>query len=632
MSNKIIEPIKTRTIGKFMNNLRSVNEQDMINSGVDHVPNDPNEVRAQSNNSIRRLTKTKTLRVSGVKLDMDDMKEWSAFDKKNPPRKLKDQKFWKKGVSKQFANDIPNKLTYHEPITVQFLDEYFRDINRKTALMVQHDYDSEDDEFKHSIKWRHIHNYVPNMSANMTTKEHCIELVLDDAQKNILKSYDIAQRLLYNLYSKYVYNTFNFEKGWSYSIRYDIRNNVNNKIGLTKKEEEQVDFIYEQLPNAIRETIWRKVLGNFKSIYTEIGNKVKFKMPKMRKSRDYTIHMSTNGYRVSYDGINVMPTIFEKAKINSFFKFNQFGCKECIKRDQQPDKCNANHVCSDNANKKYKRELKMKVDDMLSNTFRGQIEIVGVDGEMATITGLKRTIIKEKTTVHMNGVKTVGLFYKPQCGEIRIKFDYGTGKYLLLFAAHCKIPPNPSDKIAAFDPGLRTVLTIVDNAGNAYCAGEPVLKKARNFANIQVTKKIKNKRDFRGVRKRRHAIDRFTKDYYAKLAKYIAMNYRAVIAPESALFFSRGQRTPFMKHLQRMIHHTEFTFRLKEACELYGCEYLFAREWFTSITCSNCGKVNRRFREKNLECKHCRKTIDRDINGAKNMMIRFLTKSKQYNE
>lgn len=644
MSKTIDEPIAGETVGKFLQGIPYIGEQESIINGSVPKTLTTEEYDERCFNTMKKMV-TKQPIVVNETHDIDELRRWAAHDKKKPPKTIDDKKFWQRGVSKFISKKLPERLSYKKPITSQFLDDYFRDMNRRTALLLEADHGS-DIKYNPSVKWRNIKDHIPEMTYEYTTKDYCIELLLDESQKEVLKTFEVAQRLLYNIYSKYVYKTLDFEKGWKPVTRYDIRNAVNARQGLTKDENEKMDYIWNTLPNAVRETLWKKVLGNFKSIYTMHGNKSKFKMPKMKKGKDYIIYMTPNGYKVSYEGINVLPTILDDLGVSSFFRFNTFGCDDCKKRAQlngQPDKEHVKkpgnqcpqdiyqHKCSGVANKKYRRELKDKVDEMLSDTFMRGEEILNTDGSKTTMLVNNKKLTAESISIKIDGKKSTEKFYKPQCGEVRIKFDKGTGKYLLLFAANCKIAPNMSKRIASFDPGLRSVLTIVDNEGNAYVAGDPVLAKAHKFATKQVHCPIRNRRDHRGYRKRKAALDRYTKDYYAKLAKYLAMNYSAIIAPESALFFMTSQRGTYLKNLQRIIHHTEFSFRLKEACKLYGCEYLFAREWYTSVTCSYCGLVHKSFREKFLDCLGCHKIIDRDINGAKNMMIRFLTKSKDFN-
>jgi putative transposase len=47
---------------------------------------------------------------------------------------------------------------------------------------------------------------------------------------------------------------------------------------------------------------------------------------------------------------------------------------------------------------------------------------------------------------------------------------------------------------------------------------------------------------------------------------------------------------------------------------------------YTSKTCGCCGKINKSLgSKKTFACPNCKFTIDRDINGARNIMLKVLT-------
>lgn len=48
---------------------------------------------------------------------------------------------------------------------------------------------------------------------------------------------------------------------------------------------------------------------------------------------------------------------------------------------------------------------------------------------------------------------------------------------------------------------------------------------------------------------------------------------------------------------------------------------------YTTQTCGKCGKLDKKIESSKVyKCKHCKKEIDRDINGARNILIRAITK------
>ncbi|KAK4526316.1 hypothetical protein GAYE_SCF22MG4230 [Galdieria yellowstonensis] len=50
-------------------------------------------------------------------------------------------------------------------------------------------------------------------------------------------------------------------------------------------------------------------------------------------------------------------------------------------------------------------------------------------------------------------------------------------------------------------------------------------------------------------------------------------------------------------------------------------------EAYTGKTCGMCGEINsKRGGRKIFKCLHCKMRCDRDVNGARNILLRFLSK------
>ncbi len=85
-----------------------------------------------------------------------------------------------------------------------------------------------------------------------------------------------------------------------------------------------------------------------------------------------------------------------------------------------------------------------------------------------------------------------------------------------------------------------------------------------------------------------------------------------------------------LKHIKEMPEHLgHFGFRQKliARCKELGRNIIICREDYTSKTCGNCGFINRELgANKVYDCPQCKKIFDRDINGARNILIRVLTK------
>ena len=67
----------------------------------------------------------------------------------------------------------------------------------------------------------------------------------------------------------------------------------------------------------------------------------------------------------------------------------------------------------------------------------------------------------------------------------------------------------------------------------------------------------------------------------------------------------------------------QFTTKLKNKCKENDIELVIRPEYYTSKTCGNCGNIKHDLKNENTyKCLNCNIVIDRDINGARNIMLR----------
>ena len=79
------------------------------------------------------------------------------------------------------------------------------------------------------------------------------------------------------------------------------------------------------------------------------------------------------------------------------------------------------------------------------------------------------------------------------------------------------------------------------------------------------------------------------------------------------------------KRLMYAFKFYQFRSRLKDKCEEKDCELLVVTEEFTSKTCGCCGELNESLGgSKVFRCPNCKVEMDRDDNGARNILIKNL--------
>lgn len=199
------------------------------------------------------------------------------------------------------------------------------------------------------------------------------------------------------------------------------------------------------------------------------------------------------------------------------------------------------------------------------------------------------------------------------------------GEYYVAYPYLETMTMNMSDKVIAFDPGVRTFLTGADSTGKIKVFGKYIINRIDKFILA-----YKNPHENRKVKKRfiksRAKIDRVVNDFHCKLAKFLAINYKAIIASEIGNYITHKQwYCAADKERCSRVRHANFTHRLKLACEKYDSMYLFTREHYTTKCCSQCKTGYYEIgSDKIYRCPNNCQPIDRDVNSARNILSRYV--------
>ena len=71
--------------------------------------------------------------------------------------------------------------------------------------------------------------------------------------------------------------------------------------------------------------------------------------------------------------------------------------------------------------------------------------------------------------------------------------------------------------------------------------------------------------------------------------------------------------------------HYRFRQRLLNKSREHSCKVIVCDEAYTSKTCGECGILNGRLGgSKVFKCETCKAQFDRDANGARNILLRYL--------
>jgi putative transposase len=213
-----------------------------------------------------------------------------------------------------------------------------------------------------------------------------------------------------------------------------------------------------------------------------------------------------------------------------------------------------------------------------------------------------------------------------------------TGKYYLhmprkLDSENQTIKP----RCIFIDPGVTPILTGYDPEGKIYKIGGKDM--SRIYRLNHYLNKIRSKRDkcknskkkklyTKAMHRMSYRIDNIILDFHNKITKWLCLNFTHVFIPKLN-FHKMKNLNKKSKKVLMTLKHCSLVDMLKSKSGRYSTNIIEVNESYTSKTCSVCGEQNNNLgRSKIYRCpnKNCCKIIDRDINGAINIMLRYFTK------
>ena len=113
-------------------------------------------------------------------------------------------------------------------------------------------------------------------------------------------------------------------------------------------------------------------------------------------------------------------------------------------------------------------------------------------------------------------------------------------------------------------------------------------------------------------------------ELHKKTASFLVRSFENILIPTFET--SQMSRKLHSKTARSMLTFAHYRFKqfLKAKAEEYSANVVEVSEAYTSKTCSYCGKIHNIGSKKLLKCS-CNARIDRDINGARGILLRALT-------
>jgi putative transposase len=199
--------------------------------------------------------------------------------------------------------------------------------------------------------------------------------------------------------------------------------------------------------------------------------------------------------------------------------------------------------------------------------------------------------------------------------------------------------PQTRESIISLDPGVRTFQTTYDASGLTTEWGKGdmnriflLCRRADKMQQVWVKKSGSKRRGAKRAWLRiLDTIKNKVKEIHRKLAVWLCENYKVILIPtfESSRMVRRADRKIRGVTARSMLTWSHYSFRqvLKTKAELYPwVNVIECDEPYTSKTCGCCGEINTKLGgSKTFKCKKCGYMADRDINGARNILLRYLS-------
>ena len=204
------------------------------------------------------------------------------------------------------------------------------------------------------------------------------------------------------------------------------------------------------------------------------------------------------------------------------------------------------------------------------------------------------------------------------------------------------------DNICSIDPGNKTFLTIYDPEGKTIkiCSRDEHLKfnlmkniikrkEIHKYINSKFTNTLvnENKEEYiKSKAKIKKYYNRLTlriqhmiKELHYKSANYLCSNYSKILLGKLSIqniTSKDGKLCTNEKLFSYAISHDKFRTILKQVALKYGSTVHIVCEGNTSKTCGACGLVKEIKNKRTYKCENCKAVIDRDVNGARNILIK----------
>lgn len=254
--------------------------------------------------------------------------------------------------------------------------------------------------------------------------------------------------------------------------------------------------------------------------------------------------------------------------------------------------------------------------------------------------GFDKVSLKENFIFSKNSMKTY--FYtsenfKPELEGSEACYDKGRYFLIVPIKVQIKKPDNQRLKFVSLDPGVRTFISYFSpeisgkigegdfNRIYRLCVNIDKLISKQSKAKCKPKKNIK-----KAVNRIKWRVHDLVSEIHHKIAYFLVTRFDVIYLPtfETSKMVSNLSSKTARNMLS--FRHYEFKKFLISKAKEYSATVVDCSETHTSKTCSFCGKIHNIGSKKILKC-GCGVIIDRDINGARGILLRALAVTPRQN-
>lgn len=192
-----------------------------------------------------------------------------------------------------------------------------------------------------------------------------------------------------------------------------------------------------------------------------------------------------------------------------------------------------------------------------------------------------------------------------------------------------------SEQIVSLDPGVRSFQTGYSPSGTTFKIGENqscLLKRLQMRLDLLRSQRDKSSRTLkRNLRYKCLQIEEKIKNTVSNLhnqvASYLTKEYDTILLPTfgTSVMQVGNKLKSTAKRGMWTLSHYKFQEKLKHLCMRTGTTLYIVNEHYTTKTCGQCGQLNNVGGSEVYKCNSCSYIMDRDIHGARNILLKHIT-------